>query len=289
MMCFLRLLLLSFLPVGLWAAEKGIYGEDDRLEYYQVADPAIQKLFRSTAVQIRRDHFLATEQGIVINYQQTAQSENSLCSDVPFASQYNPGECSGFLVAPDILVTAGHCVRDEDECRQYRWVFDFYYQRADSDVLQIPNDSIYSCAEILAQEFQSGKREDYAIIRLSKKVTDRDPLHFRQSDEIGDNQTVFAIGYPLGVPAKLAPHALVQKNGSRFYFTTNLDTFVVNSGSAVFNAQTHEVEGILVRGAEDLIFDSNNQCNRYRIHPFDQGQEDVMRITRLPLGDWIPF
>ena len=36
-------------------------------------------------------------------------------------------------------------------------------------------------------------------------------------------------------------------------FTANLDTYGGNSGSPVFNSETHEVEGILVRGDTDFV------------------------------------
>ena len=36
-------------------------------------------------------------------------------------------------------------------------------------------------------------------------------------------------------------------------FMTNLDTFGGNSGSPVYNAKTHKVEGILVRGERDYV------------------------------------
>lgn len=282
-LCLFLLTLFAFFPS--YASMKGIYGQDNRKEMYQIDDPRIRELMRSTAVQIRRDNFSFIDQQMTISYDQTVGAENSLCLDQLFVDQINPGECSGFLIAPDLLVTAGHCVRDESECRQYRWLFDFSYESPDKNVSLINPNSLHSCAEIVAQEFQSGKQDDYAVIRLSPPVTDRRPLSFRRDGEISIGESVFVIGYPLGIPAKFADGAVVQKNGSRYYFTTNLDTFVVNSGSAVFNANTLELEGILVRGGRDLKFDSIGQCNRYYQNQEDLGEEEVMRITRLPLHD----
>lgn len=281
----LQVLLIALLPWSIFAKDKAIYGDDGRLEYFQTTDSNLQSLFAATAVQIRRDHFSFSDLGIKLNYHQTVGEENTLCSDQPYVHQPNPGECSGFLIAPDLLVTAGHCVRDEEECRQYKWLFDFYYSNEYQDLSIFSPQSLHSCSEIVAQEFQSGKRDDYAIIRISPKVTDRPALRWRTSGEIGLGEDIFAIGYPLGIPAKMTGIAQVQKNGNRYYFTANLDTFVVNSGSAVFNAKTHEVEGILVRGGEDFKFDYQAQCNRYYHYLESEGQEDVMRITRLPLLD----
>ena len=75
---------------------------------------------------------------------------------------------------------------------------------------------------------------------------------------------------------------LVRKNVNPIYFSSNLDTFGGNSGSAVFNADTGEVEGILVRGEADYVNDRRrgckvpNQCS-------DGGcrGEEVTRITNI--------
>lgn len=276
------LLILLILCVPTYALEKGIYGEDQRREFYELPEN-LQQVMRASAAQIRRDHFSYEEGMLRLNYKTTVKEEYSLCSDVAYAEQFNPAECSGFLIAPDLLLTAGHCVRDESECKSYRWVFDFYYQYPMQDLSILNPSSVHACAEIVDQEYQSGKRLDYALIRLSPPVLDRKPLALRRSGEIELGAQVLAMGHPLGIPGKMAAQGQVQKNGSQYYFTTNLDTFVVNSGSAVLNAQTLEVEGILVRGGRDLKFDGESQCNRFFISDDSVGEEEVMRITRLPL------
>ncbi len=63
------------------------------------------------------------------------------------------------------------------------------------------------------------------------------------------------------------------------YFIANLDTYGGNSGSAVFNSSTGEVEGILVRGEVDYIFD--NGCRRSKKCTNDGCRgEDVTRIKQ---------
>ena len=61
------------------------------------------------------------------------------------------------------------------------------------------------------------------------------------------------IGHPIGLLKKMAGNASVRSNSNPDYFIANLDTFGGNSGSPVFNADTHEVEGILVRGDTDFL------------------------------------
>jgi hypothetical protein len=70
----------------------------------------------------------------------------------------------------------------------------------------------------------------------------------------------------------------------RNYFTANLDSYAGNSGSPVFNQKTGRVEGILIQGADDFVYNEENQCleslrlsdSHYNIY------EKVMRIDRVP-------
>ena len=64
----------------------------------------------------------------------------------------------------------------------------------------------------------------------------------------------------------------------------NLDTFMGNSGSPVFNKETGLVEGILIEGAEDLEDDLDNLCTR-SVRKKDSTfvtDEKVFRINRIP-------
>jgi len=61
------------------------------------------------------------------------------------------------------------------------------------------------------------------------------------------------IGHPVGLPVKVAGDAKVRDASPRYFVMTDLDTFGGNSGSAVFNAKTKLIEGILVRGGTDFV------------------------------------
>jgi hypothetical protein len=91
------------------------------------------------------------------------------------------------------------------------------------------------------------------------------------------------IGSPSGLPLKVAGGAQVRGNSHPFFFTANLDTFQGNSGSAVFNAETGMVEGILVRGEEDYQVNMVKGCIEAKACT-DVGcrGEDVSRLTSLP-------
>ena len=51
-------------------------------------------------------------------------------------------------------------------------------------------------------------------------------------------------------------------NGSPFYFQATTDSYGANSGFAVFNASTDEVEGIWVHGGRGGVIDGKKSCVR---------------------------
>jgi len=126
------------------------------------------------------------------------------------------------------------------------------------------HDNLYKCKNVVFATL--GGEEDYAIIQLDRKVVGREPLKLRKSGKINKDQSIFVMGHPSGLPLKYADGAKVFSHEGA-YFSTNLDTFGGNSGSPVFNLETYEVEGILVRGNQDYIIRTHNgeRCRRVNI------------------------
>jgi V8-like Glu-specific endopeptidase len=97
--------------------------------------------------------------------------------------------------------------------------------------------------------------------------------------QVGDE--LYIVGHPAGLPTKIAGGAVVRSVKSTF-FKANLDSYGGNSGSAVFNAQTNEIVGILVRGDQDFKYDQANSCTRSNICENDGCRgEDVTNITYI--------
>ena len=72
-----------------------------------------------------------------------------LCDDERFFSQPTPGFCSGTLIAPDLILTAGHCMNNPNGCAGT--VFVFNYHMVDSVALEpITVDDIFACQSIVA-------------------------------------------------------------------------------------------------------------------------------------------
>ena len=280
------------LSVNAQAGNKVIYGEDNRVSASESDMAKFVEWSKSTAVQIENKK-LSSEEGsemIKISGESLKDSFIGVCEDEKFANTITAGNCSGFLVGPDLLVTAGHCMKpsfwnpDKKPCDEYQWVFGFTTASAtSSSEAVVAKKDVYKCKEVVSMQLSNTSKNDYALVRLYRVVEDREPLKFRMSGQIEEAAPIVVIGHPSGLPTMIADGANVRSNVSDFYFNANLDTFGGNSGSAVFNVETGEVEGILVRGERDYEADPNLGCKRvYKCENDSCRGEDVTRITVIP-------
>ena len=105
-------------------------------------------------------------------------------------------------------------------------------------------------------------------------------IEIRKEGAIANGTAITVIGHPSGLPTKISGGANVRSTDQQAYFVANLDTYGGNSGSAVFNTMTREVEGILVRGETDYV--SNGTCNVSKVCPTTGCRgEDCTRIAEL--------
>jgi subtilisin-like proprotein convertase family protein len=246
---------------------KTIFGKDDRIEEYEVRDEKISASGDSTAIVISR-YFLNDNYDGTFSIDPTTFAEwyriidptgsgNPLCPNEPFQNQPSPGSCSAFLVAPDIIATAGHCVGTQD-CIETAVVFGFVMLDANTPVMTVNESEVYYCTEIIAH--QSGN-PDWGLIRLDREVTGHKPLPLRHTDIIPDDEPLLMIGYPYGIPRKYSAGATVRDNSASSYFLANLDAFDGSSGSVVLNTENLLVEGILYLGPLDFTQDGSCDCS----------------------------
>ncbi len=264
---------------------KGLYGPDDRLEQYEIADPgwlAVGDAAAATiAVTSLSDNgdgtFSLPARTLAAKYLDTTGTP--LCPDEPYGTQPAPMLCTAVLVAPDLVVTTGHCVRTAAECANTAFVFGFVMQAPDAPVMTVDQSQVYFGVRIVDR--RQDAESDWAIIELDRPVLDRAPLRIRRQDRIADDQPVFLAGYPLGLPLKYAGNASVRDNSGDSFFKANVDAFVGSSGSPVVNAHTFEVEGILYSGQADFIPDG--PCDRTSVCPDTgcPGWESITRTTEF--------
>jgi Trypsin-like peptidase domain len=258
--------------------QKVLYGTDNRVDVFQL--PAGGNLDDVDSVVALFRALNVTDNGNGTSTLQTQNfgAANNLCAGERFRDQPTGAFCSGFLVAPDIIATAGHCV-NAGNVTNVRFVFGFRMRDATIAETIINNAEIYRGVAIIERQ-EVGNGADWALVRIDRPVTNHRIVRIRRAGRIGDTQAVHVIGHPSGLPTKFADGAAVRNNQPNAFFVANLDTYGGNSGSPVFNSDTHEVEGILVRGEADFVQQGN--CNVSLVCPTTGCRgEDCTRTTEF--------
>lgn len=262
---------------------KVVYGKDNRKEFYEIKNKKIRDLSLATVALFDVFSLAATNNAETLFEidANTLEESYQLCSKEKYLNQPTGAFCSGFLIAPDLIISAGHCIISQSDCEDTQFVFDYKFLKKAQTQIKIPKNSIYSCKKLIAQE--ENLELDYSIIELDRPVTDRQPLKMRTTSEVKKDTAVFVMGYPSGIPLKITQGRAKISQVESTYFLADLDTFQGNSGSAVLNSKTHEVEGILVRGERDYIYNSEKSCYVANICLKDDNcsQEGVIKITSL--------
>jgi hypothetical protein len=265
-----------------------IFANDDRKDVFQ--STRADNLGRSIAMMQGMDFVIpqTPRKTYLLDFVLASDHNNiGLCSEEKFSSQpVGYVNCTGFLVAEDILVTAGHCSTFKMEvldhaspplCTTFKWIFDFKAKADGSvDLANIPTENIYECKEIIHAEHLAFMTDhhgnlvppvngnhgtDFSIIRLDRKVVGRQPLKLANLAP-GLNDPMTVIGFPLALPMKYADNAKVIGTQFDDFILTDLDILGGNSGSPVFNDQD-EVVGIAVRSFpyEDTTYLDSKKCS----------------------------
>ena len=264
--------------------DKVVYGDDNRLDIFEVSNPMHLKLAKATAGLVKSYDVEDMRDG-----QSKLDGGNlNVCSDEKFDGQLTAAFCSGFLVdheGEQFFVTAGHCIDSQRSCEGIKFVFDYNVKEAGQTQHKVPTSSVYGCKKLVDRVLSRSDSNDYAVVKLDRKVEDREALTFRTEGKISNGEEILVIGHPSGLPTKVAGDAFVRNNNSSIFFSSNLDTFGGNSGSAVFNARTGDVEGILVRGHNDYTYRTGpdgNRCKAPEYCSMDSCRgEDVTRTTSI--------
>lgn len=262
---------------------QAIYGKDERQFISRFTEKNLRKLSESVAMIVPGDSLSSRWLTSLIKAEKLSEkSMVNLCLDEKFSNHHSLNSCTGFLIGPDLVASAGHCFMSADDCSNKRIVFEVTAKNEVESGYKVQNHKIYECQEIVKSALS--EETDYAVIRLKSKVYGRKPLKLKslKAAPLANGEKVFMIGHPLGLPQVLSKSAKVVETENEHFFKATLDSFEGNSGSPVFNARTLEVEGILVRGEEDFVENAEGQCRRYKTYEEESGKgESITKIQDL--------
>jgi V8-like Glu-specific endopeptidase len=272
--------ILGLISLG-FASPDVVYGPDSRKDLFEVKHKPYIKWAQSVAAMVPKTAVTFKDKTSVFKGMPLAtklkESYNMpLCEGEKFAGQPSLGRCSAFLVAPDTMVSAGHCFSGK-ECEENYLVFNFvarYESQRDFNGLK---QDVYKCKEVLHQTFSDAA--DYAIIKLDRSVTGVTPLKLASSSP-SPYSPVILIGHPSGLPMKIADDAIVISSTASS-FTASLDSFAGNSGSPVINPLNGEVQGVLVNGQGDYGVNLDSGCLRVFKRGTGEGGETVSGTSQF--------
>lgn len=228
-----------------------IYGTDGRLDLYQVTDDRLKSWARSTVALVKNSDLISSGAVTTLKVKNYGTDMN-LCSDEKFREQDTAAFCSGTLVAPDVILTAGHCISSVTDCQNTSFVFGFAIQSEGVLPKTVETSEVYRCKEIIKQTLVN-TGADFAVIKLDRRVPNHAPHPVREEGDVNADASLVVIGHPVGLPTKVTTGGSVRSTAAAGYFVANLDTYGGNSGSGVFNLSTGLLEGVLVRGETDFV------------------------------------
>lgn len=244
---------------------------DDRTDYF-ASSAMLQGIGDSVCAFVSTDMLTDNGDGtFAINAGTLAGDFNPLCAGERFADQPTAANCTATLIAPDVLVTAGHCLDDNGtriDLNTFYCVFDYAVRQQGVNPSTFTTDQVYRGAEVLGLVNVADTPNDWAVVKLDRAVTGRTPVAVRSSGSVTVGQSVVAIGFGAGLPIKFSGNATVQsivENG----FEADFDIIAGNSGGPIVDAATGVIEGVL---SSDLAIDDYHQegaCFKATVCPGD--------------------
>lgn len=255
-----------------------VYGTDDRKDRYQYASTSLaRRLAKSSAMLAYRYLVRPRTDGNYELFEPRTLAQTGVCADERFANQPEVGFCSATLIAPDLVVTSGHCMMNSFgslataklKCADLVLVFDFAYDTAPTNPLGalrvLPGGDVYKCVDVLAVEHPdlTVPKHDYAILKLDRPVTDRLPLPVYGGADLPSYTAAIQVGHPSGLPQKIAPASTRARiDATRYRYRA--DVLGGNSGGGVFTTYG-TLFGIPTRySGQNYVLDTSTTPECYR-------------------------
>jgi len=234
-----------------------IWGEDTREDLN--AQDTYEELGNATAMLVSNYKLLKTPEGDYSFDASPLKSQEPVCENEKFVNQSSLGRCSGVLIGSRHILTAGHCIPDEETCAKNHVTFGRTLSKTVGT--RIPADQIYSCTRIVKVEYDNLR--DYSIIELDRDVPGTQPVKIGRGDALQPEEGVLSLSYPSGLWLKKDIGTIKTNSLGSYYFRVKVDTFAGSSGSPLFNSK-NELVGILSTGSEDFNADDLERVSTKR-------------------------
>lgn len=292
MMLFAVLSLLFTFPT-----HASVLGEDGRQELYEISKDW-QDLAQATLL------FSNTRNIVNVNNQwKTFTGGISLSTSPNFKPLVHPdhryakqpiiGDCTGFLVSPDVAVTAAHCLPENGDLSKLNYSIlaagvgysSEVALKSNPTMIDIPSDRINWIDKVLFvgnPPKEGGVSEtDFAIIKLKNPIFSIKPLSLKRHYQAAYQAPVSILGHQLGLPLKadLTGTLAQATDPSAKIILAFLDSGEGNSGGPVFDTQSKSVIGVYVAAGRDWlpcdidegsVSGPRHYCEAYRPETVDQ-------------------
>lgn len=258
---------------------KAVSGTDDRRDLFKVKEQLATAL-ANEVLNPREARYLANARSVaciaidqmvaetasgqfLLQPNQTLGENMGLCANERFRDQPVVGLGTAFLVAPDQVLTAHHVASSASFLEGMRVIFDFMLEADPAPHVvppgwKLPGEAVHEIESVVAED----EANDWCLLKL-KKASARPVLKLASTAAVL-NEGLYMIGFPGGVPMKLADNARVTALAlpGTNRFACDLDAFGGNSGAPVFSSRTHEVVGMLLEGNKDFEFIATGACKQ---------------------------
>ena len=287
--------------------EKALYGMDERMDFYEVVQkhqqligegavdpphPKWEEACQAVGMLVLRTKLTKTASGDFVVDSNTYGPINGLCEDPKKERFWHQPAAralgTGFLIGDNLVCTASHVVKDWMPVEEVRMIFDYELDTSQVPaVVKVKKENVLEFKKVRARSLPLAPKEegeDWAVLELQKTTT-RKPLKLG-AGKPKLNTAVYAIGHPGGLPLKVAPGGLVREEiNPKKCFIASVDATQGNSGSPVFNFDTHLVEGILVRGNDDFVaLVPNGHCQVAVLIDDNYSGEGICSISVIKLN-----
>lgn len=183
---------------------------------------------------------------------QLAPESDPWCAGERFADQPRAAVCSAVALTDRYVLTAAHCVSNQDDCKDLALVRD-YAMPAVGDFSPGALEA-FGCDSVVfskRSELVEAEAFDFTIVRLERPLPDFDASTIDVANAL-PGEVQISIGASAGLPLKVSSGKVAAVDEQHGYFRMALDVAAGSSGGGIFN-ERGQLTGIVVSGAQDYL------------------------------------